>query len=55
MKACPGGPSVQVDQECPKRDISLGIQANPSAICPGDVSKVTPPASLPDGATISGP
>jgi opacity protein-like surface antigen/outer membrane protein OmpA-like peptidoglycan-associated protein len=50
MKACAGGPSVPVDQECPKRDISLGIQANPTAICPGSVSKVSPPAGLPEGA-----
>ena len=52
MKPCPGGPSVPVDQECPKRDISLGIQANPTAICPGAVSKVSPAANLPEGAAL---
>jgi outer membrane protein OmpA-like peptidoglycan-associated protein/opacity protein-like surface antigen len=54
MKACPGGSSIPVDQECPKRDISLGIQANPTAICPGTVSKVSPPAGLPEGAATAG-
>jgi outer membrane protein OmpA-like peptidoglycan-associated protein/opacity protein-like surface antigen len=52
MKPCPVGPSVPVDQDCPKQDISLGLRADPSAICPGQVSKLSPAASLPDGATI---
>ena len=52
MKPCPVGPEVPVDQDCPKQNISLGIQANPTAICPGAVSKLSPAASLPDGATI---
>ena len=52
MKPCPAGPSVPVDQDCPKHDIGLGIQASPTAICPGDVSKLSAAASLPDGATI---
>ena len=51
-KACPGGTSVPVDQDCPKQDISLGIQANPTAVCPGAVSKVTTVAKFPEGATI---
>jgi opacity protein-like surface antigen len=52
MKPCPAGSSVPVDQECPKQDINLGIQANPNAICPGAVSRVSPPPSLPAGATL---
>jgi outer membrane protein OmpA-like peptidoglycan-associated protein len=51
-KSCPGGTSVPIDQDCPKQDISLGIQANPAAVCPGAVSKVTAAANLPQGATI---
>src|SRR5271167_1491731 len=39
MKPCPVGPEVPIDQDCPKQNISLGIQVSPSAICPGDVSK----------------
>jgi opacity protein-like surface antigen/outer membrane protein OmpA-like peptidoglycan-associated protein len=52
MKPCPGGPSVPVDQDCPRQDISLSIQANPSAICQGAVSRVSASASLPEGATV---
>ncbi len=52
MKPCPGGTSVPADQECPKKDISLKIQANPIAICPGAVAKVSPTAALPDGALV---
>ncbi len=51
-KSCPGGTSVPVDQDCPKQDISLGVQANPAAVCPGAVSRVTTAANLPEGAAI---
>ncbi len=52
MKPCPVGPSVPVDQDCPKQNISMGIQANPNAICQGAVSRVSPPAGLPTGASL---
>jgi outer membrane protein OmpA-like peptidoglycan-associated protein len=50
MKPCAGGPSVPADQECPKRDFRLSIQASSSAICPGAVSTISS-AGSPDGAT----
>jgi hypothetical protein len=52
MKPCPGGSSVLVDQDCPKQDFSLRINASPSEVCPGALSKVAPAGSLPEGASM---
>ena len=51
-KSCPDGSSIPAEQDCPKQNISLGIQANPAAVCPGGVSQVAAAANLPQGATI---
>ncbi len=51
MKQCPGGLSVPADQDCPKRDISLGVRADKGEVCQGTVVMVSPTGPLPEGAT----
>ena len=34
-KACAGGSTVPIDQDCPKQSFNLGIVANPNQVCPG--------------------
>ena len=50
MKACPNGTSVPVDQECPKQDIHVTIQAHPAQICSGELSSVAAQGQLPEHA-----
>jgi outer membrane protein OmpA-like peptidoglycan-associated protein len=49
MKDCPGAPQVQADQECPRRPLSVSVQATPNAVCVGATSQVTA-TGLPEGA-----
>jgi len=51
-KQCPGGSTVPMDQDCPKRDTRIGIQANPSQVCQGATATLTASGALPDGATL---
>ena len=57
-KACAGGTTVPMDQDCPKQNFALGIVANPAQICQGATVAVAPNGSLPEGAvaqwTING-
>jgi hypothetical protein len=50
-KACPGGVTVPVDQECPRKDLGLGLQVDKSEVCQGAVVAVTPRVPLPGDAT----
>jgi len=49
-KACSGGTTVPIEQDCPKQNITLGVIANPNQICPGAVATLAPNGSLPEGA-----
>jgi outer membrane protein OmpA-like peptidoglycan-associated protein len=51
-KPCPGGTSVPIDQECPKRDISLAINVSKNNVCAGDIVNIAPIAALPDAAAL---
>ncbi len=51
-KQCAGGIAIPIDQDCPKQNISLGIQANPSQVCPGASARVAASGQLPEGTTI---
>jgi hypothetical protein len=50
-KACPGGITVQMDQECPKKNLELGLQVDNSNVCQGDVVTVRARLPLPEDAT----
>jgi hypothetical protein len=53
-KSCPGGTTVPIDQECPKRDLGLGLRPDKTDVCPGGTIRVTPAAAaIPDGATLN--
>ena len=41
-RACPDGTTVPMDQECPKRNINLGLMADQSSVCAGATVKITP-------------
>ena len=49
-KACPGGSTVPMEQDCPKQTFALGIVANPTQICQGATVAVAPNGALPEGA-----
>jgi hypothetical protein len=49
-KSCWDGSSIPVDQDCPKRSMSLGLTASAAEVCPGGVVNITPPAGLPQNA-----
>ena len=51
-KTCPDGSVVLIDRECPKRDISLGLNVDQSAVCAGTVVHISPAAQLPPGSTL---
>jgi hypothetical protein len=57
-KACAGGTTVPMDQDCPKQNLALGIVATPNQICQGATVTAAPNAALPEGAlaqwTING-
>jgi outer membrane protein OmpA-like peptidoglycan-associated protein len=40
-KTCPDGTVVNIDQTCPKQNLSLSITATPSELCPGESAQVT--------------
>jgi hypothetical protein len=50
-KTCPDGSIIPIDQDCPKRNINLSLNATQIDVCAGRVVKVSPAASLPTGAT----
>jgi hypothetical protein len=50
-KACPGGITVAVDEECPKKNISLGLRVDKSDVCAGTTIMVTPETPIPSDAT----
>jgi hypothetical protein len=53
-KSCPGGVTIPIDQECPKRDLGLGLRPDKTEVCPGGVIRVTPATALvPDGASLN--
>jgi hypothetical protein len=52
-KSCPGGATIPIDQECPKRDMGLGLAADKSEVCAGDTVVVKPSITMPDGATMN--
>jgi len=53
-KSCPGGTTVPIDQECPKRDLGLGLRPDKTEVCPGGTIRVTPSAAvIPDGASLN--
>jgi hypothetical protein len=49
-KKCPDGSIVNINQACPKMNVSLGLTANPAEICQGDKSQVT---AVANGVDIS--
>jgi hypothetical protein len=51
-KICQGGATIPIDQDCPKQNVALGIQANPTQVCPGATVAVTPSGTLPEGAMV---
>ncbi len=51
-KPCPGGITVPIDQDCPKRDISLALNVSKNDVCAGDIVNIAPSATLPDGAAL---
>jgi len=51
-KTCPDGSTVAEDQECPKRNISLGLTVSQSDVCAGAVVKIAPAGTLPQGAAM---
>ncbi len=52
-KACPGGTSIPIDQECPKKDIGLGLRSDNAQVCAGSAVTVRPAMALPEGATLN--
>jgi hypothetical protein len=50
-KACPGGVTVALDQECPRKDIELGLQVDSADVCQGTLVTVTPRVPLPADVT----
>jgi hypothetical protein len=50
MKPCPGGSSVPVSSPCPLENMSFGLRADPTEICPGAVSRIAPAGQLPPNA-----
>src|SRR5262245_46767184 len=51
-KNCPGGFTVSINEDCPKRDITLALNVSKSDVCAGETVTVTPSAGLPDGAIL---
>jgi hypothetical protein len=52
MRSCWDGTSIPMDQECPKRRMSLGISSPRTDLCPGETSLLTPAGTLPPDATV---
>lgn len=50
-KQCAGGNDIPIDQECPKQNARVGIQANPTQVCPGATATVAA-SGAPEGATL---
>src|SRR5947208_3704187 len=50
-KPCPGGITVPMEQDCPKRDIGLGLKADQSSVCTGASVTVSPAGVLPSDTT----
>jgi hypothetical protein len=50
-KTCPGGFTVPMEQECPKRDITLNLAADKNDVCAGTTVVVTPGGVIPADAT----
>ena len=46
-KTCPGGITVPASQDCPKRNITLGLNADKPDVCVGTAVTVSPGANLP--------
>jgi hypothetical protein len=46
-KSCPGGITVPLEQDCPKRDINLSLKLDQSSVCPGTDVNVSPASVLP--------
>jgi hypothetical protein len=44
-KKCPDGSIVDINQACPKMNLSLSLVANPAELCPGDTAQVTASAA----------
>jgi len=51
-KDCPGGVTVKIDQDCPKKDINLALNVSKTEVCAGDTVTAAPTAALPEGAAI---
>ena len=43
---------MPIDQECPKRDISLALNVSKTDVCAGETVSIAPTASLPDGSAL---
>ena len=50
-KPCPGGITVPMEQECPKRNIELGLKTDQSSVCAGPTVTVSPATGLPADVT----
>jgi len=49
-KACLGGSSVPMDQDCPRQNMALGILADVNQVCQGAVATLSPNGPMPEGA-----
>jgi hypothetical protein len=50
VQQCWDGSTVPVGQECPKRNLGLGLSASQTQVCPGDSVTIRPAAPLPGNA-----
>jgi len=51
MKSCPDGSSIPASDECPKRNLGLGLRAPQAEVCQGAAVSIAPAVNVPDGAT----
>ena len=51
-KTCAGGITVPASQDCPKRNITLGLNADKTDVCVGTAVTVSPGANLPNEASL---
>ena len=51
MTTCPDGSRVPAGQDCPKQNLSIGVDATQHEVCPGTVVRVSVTGTLPQHAT----
>jgi len=51
-KQCADGNAIPIDQDCPKQNSRVTLQANPSQVCQGASATVAASGTLPEGAMM---